>query len=124
MVKANRFFLLAILLAALVSFPLLAANPTYERSTEVTLDGSALYVAEAPPLGLFAIMKDGQGEIQVFFGPSQFVAQEGVQPQTGDSIKVVGSRVKWDGTEIILAREVTRNGKTASLRTKDGAPRW
>jgi hypothetical protein len=124
MVRANRFFLPAMVLAALASSPVLAANPTYDRSTEVTLKGSALYVAEAPPMGLFAIMKDGQGEIQVFFGPREFVAQEGVQPQTGDSIKVVGSRVKWGGTEIILAREVTRNGKTVSLRTKDGAPRW
>ncbi len=124
MIKSNRFFLPATLLAALVSFPALAANPTYERSTEVTLEGAALYVAETPPLGLFAIMKDGLNEIQVFFGPSAFLAREGVQPQTGDSIRIVGSRVKWNGTEIILAREVTHNGKTVTLRNKDGTPLW
>jgi hypothetical protein len=125
MVKSIRFFLPAVLVAVVLAVPLLAATPAYERSTEVTLDGSTIYVGDGTAaLGFFAIMKDGSNEIQVFFGPKSFLEEQGIELKTGDSIKVVGSRVKSNGSDIILAREVTHDGKTVTLRSKDGKPQW
>jgi hypothetical protein len=123
MVRSIRFLLPTTLLAALFSLSVLAANLPYERSTEVTLDGSTLYVADGPS-GVYAIMKDGLNEIEVFLAPSEVLEKKGVHLQTGDSIRVVGSRVTWNGAEVIVAREVTQKGKTTILRDKDGTPRW
>jgi hypothetical protein len=129
MTNSNRIPLLAVLLAALFPLCLLAAAaPKYDASAEVTLQGDALYVAEHPThaawTGLYAIMKDGAGEIEVHFAPGGFLAGEGIELHTGDAIKVVGSRVQWKGSDIILAREMTSKGKTVILRDKNGAPRW
>jgi hypothetical protein len=129
MTNSNRLPLLAVLLAALFPVSLLAAAaPKYNAATEVTLQGDTLYVAEHPTraewTGLYAIMKEGAGEIEVHFAPGSFLADEGIEIHTGDTIKVVGSRTKWKGVDIILAREVTIKGKTVVLRDKDGKPRW
>ncbi len=125
MVKSSRFFLPAAFVAVVLALPLLAATPAYQHSTEVTLDGSAIYVGDGiATLGFFAIMKDGSNEIQVFFGPRSFLDDRGIQLKTGDSLRVVGSRVKSNGCDIILAREVSHDGKTVTVRDKDGKPRW
>ena len=42
----------------------------------------------------------------------------------GDQIQVIGSRVKADGADLVLAREVTRRETTLILRDKNGEPFW
>ncbi len=118
-----------LLAAILFSFPLLADRPKYEYSTELTFEGSVLYVGEGA-FGLYVVMTDrasatGQvNEITVHLAPSNFLAYHGLEFATGDAIKIVGSRVNWNGTEIILAREVTRRGKAVALRDSNNAPLW
>ena len=129
MTNSHKLPLLAVLLAVLFPLSLLAAAaPKYNSATEATLEGSLLYVAEHPTraewTGLYAIMREGAGEIEVHLAPGSFLAEEGLEIHTGDTIKVVGSRTKWKDVDIILAREVTIKGKTVALRDKDGKPRW
>ncbi|HVY94413.1 MAG TPA: hypothetical protein VHA14_16745, partial [Bryobacteraceae bacterium] len=42
----------------------------------------------------------------------------------GDSVEITGSKVTMNGEEWIIAREVTKDGKTLTLRDKDGNPKW
>jgi hypothetical protein len=48
----------------------------------------------------------------------------GVDFKSGDEIEIVGSKVKKDDTDLILAREITKGGDTLTLRFKDGKPAW
>jgi hypothetical protein len=48
----------------------------------------------------------------------------GVVFKADDEIEVIGSKVKQDGTDLTLAREVTKGGDTLTLRFKDGKPAW
>jgi hypothetical protein len=48
----------------------------------------------------------------------------GVVFKADDAIEVTGSKVKQDGAELTLAREVVKGGDTLTLRFKDGKPAW
>ena len=116
---------LCILLSVFLALPALAGVPAYQTSTETTLDGDIVYIAEAPSgAGVFVIMKDGHNEIEVLLAPQSFLEQQGLQLRTNDNVKVVGSRALWNGREIVLARQVTAHGKTVTLRNPAGEPRW
>ncbi len=109
------------ILSRLFVCPLFAETPAYDRATEVTLEGNALYVGEGA-IGIFVVMKDhaapnGQvNEVTVHLAPKEFLARNGIRIVTGDKVRIVGSRVIWHASETILAREVSVNGKTLALR--------
>jgi len=42
----------------------------------------------------------------------------------GDQTEVVGSRVKYEGTDVVVARQVKKDGKTLELRNATGVPTW
>ena len=48
----------------------------------------------------------------------------GVGFKPGDEIQVTGSKVKQDGADLILAREVVKGEDTLTLRFNDGKPAW
>jgi hypothetical protein len=127
MIKSLRIALFAVV-ALLVSLALFAAEPRYDPSKEITLSGSAMYVATHPSgaswTGVYTIMREGTGEIEVHLAPDAFLLNEGIELKTGDSLKVVGSRVRWNGTDIVLARQITVKDKVIQLREKNGTPRW
>jgi len=48
----------------------------------------------------------------------------GVVFKADDEIEVTGSKIKQDGADLTLAREVVKGGDTLTLRFKDGKPAW
>jgi hypothetical protein len=48
----------------------------------------------------------------------------GIVFKADDELEVVGSKVKQDGADLTLAREVVKGGDTLTLRFKDGKPAW
>lgn len=112
-------------LFALLAFTAFAEAPTYVTSSEVTLRGEVLYVSDGPPsVGLCAIMKDRNNEIQVYLAPRGYLEREGIELTMGKTITIVGSRTQWGGAEVILARQVTAGSKSVAVRDADGTPRW
>ena len=83
-------------------------------------------VSKTEPLdGLYLTVKSDKNEtFDVYVGPSEFVKTFGVTFAKGDEIEVIGSKLKVDGTTLILAREVTRKDTTLILRDKNGEPFW
>lgn len=100
----------------------LIAVPVFGQT--VTLRGDALYVSTHQSGEQFVIMKDGMNEIQIELGPASFLAERGVTIATGDSITILGSRQIINNSELIVAREVTKSGKTIKLRDASGTPLW
>ena len=81
-----------------------------------------------PPSGgkpvTYLVMKSGPDVVQVFLCPQKFLDDMGIAFKADDAIEVTGSKVKQDGADLILAREVVKNGDTVTLRFKGGKPAW
>jgi hypothetical protein len=104
------------------------APPKYDPITETKLKGVVEQLKLLPPTGgkpvVYLVMKSGQDTVQIFLCPKSFLDEMGVSFKAGDEIQVTGSKVKQDGADLILAREVIKGEDTLTLRFKDGKPAW
>jgi len=103
------------------------APPKYDPASETTLKGVVDQMKLVPPSGgkpvAYLVMK-GDDAAQVFLCPKKFLDDMGVDFKTGDEIQIIGSKIKHEGADLILAREVAKGGDTLTLRFKDGKPAW
>lgn len=103
-------------------------SPKYDPATEATLKVSVEQLKLVPPTGpkpvAYLVTKSGADTVQIFLCPKSFLDAMGVDFKAGEDLQVVGSKVKQDGADLILAREVTKGGDTLTLRFKDGKPAW
>jgi DNA polymerase III alpha subunit len=102
--------------------------PTYDVATEVTLTGTVDEVKTIPGPGLqggvHLMLRTAQEEIEVDLGPEEFLKKQNYRLNKGDDITVIGSRVKRDAGEAVIARQVTRGKETMTFRDAKGFPRW
>jgi DNA/RNA endonuclease YhcR with UshA esterase domain len=103
-------------------------TPNYDRSTEITVTGTVEQVRQLTQGsgwgGTHLTLKTDNGTLDVHLGPSSFLAGQHFSFATGDRIEVTGSKVKVDGTDALLAREVRKDGKVLTLRDPNGIPKW
>jgi hypothetical protein len=105
----------------------------YDAATVVEVKATVVSmreVAKTEPLdGVYLTVKTETGALktdilEIYVGPADFVKTFGITFAKGDQIQVLGSRVKVDGADLVLAREVTRRETTLILRDKNGEPFW
>lgn len=99
----------------------------YDVSSETTITGSVQDVLQpimGRMTGTHLIVKTETETIEVHVGPTDFVTNEGFAFAKGDSVQILGSKVNIDGKDALISREVTKNGKTLTLRDKSGRPLW
>ena len=110
------------------------APPKYDPATETTFKAVVGQLKFVPPTGGKPVAylemksseesKSGPDPVQVFLCPKSFLDDMGVTFKADDAIQVTGSKVKQDGADLILAREVVKGEDTLILRFKDGKPAW
>jgi hypothetical protein len=104
------------------------AQPKYDVATEGTFKGIVEEVKLVPPSGgkpvAYLVLKNGADAVHVFLCPKKFLDDMGVAFKADEQIEVTGSKVKQDGADLTLAREVLKGGETLTLRFKDGKPAW
>jgi hypothetical protein len=100
----------------------------YDPKTEVTVRGNIEQVQEQAGrhgwLGTHVLLKTETGILPVHVGPSGYIAKKQFAFATGDEIEVVGSKVLIAGKETLLARQITKEGKSLVLRNLQGIPEW
>jgi DNA/RNA endonuclease YhcR with UshA esterase domain len=99
----------------------------YDVSTETTIRGTIQDVIRPQHSGMMGThltVKTATETIEVHLGPSHFIANAGFSFAKGDSVQVLGSIVMMDDGEFLIAREITKDGKTLVLRDKMGQPLW
>jgi hypothetical protein len=115
-------------IACLATSTFAQTSPKYDAATETTLKVSVEQLKLVPPTGgkpvAYLVTKSGQDTVQIFLCPKSFLDLMGVDFKAGEEIQVTGSKVKQDGADLILAREVVKGGDTLTLRFKDGKPAW
>ncbi len=112
-----------------------ANAPRYDLKTEVTLNGSVEAVEPVTPAGSgrgwrglggthITLRTESAEAVQVHLGPTAYLAEQQLAVQMGDRVRVVGSRITLDGDSVVIAREVTKGGRTWTLRDGSGLPLW
>jgi hypothetical protein len=70
------------------------------------------------------IIKNGDEKIHIYVCPKPFEEEMGIGFSKGDQIAVTGSKVKHEGADVILARELVKGEDTLLFRDPKGTPVW
>lgn len=105
------------------------AHRMYNPDTETTLTGTVEAINTVSGRhgwsGTHLTLKTESGETyDVHLGPSAYVEKENFTFAEGDQVEVTGSKVTYKGKDAIVAREITKDGKTLTLRDAQGFPAW
>jgi hypothetical protein len=115
-------------IASLVASAFSQTSLKYDPATESKFKGVVAELKFIPPSGgkpvAYLVMKSGADSVQVFLCPKKFLDDMGIVFKADDEIEVTGSKIKQDGADLTLAREVVKGGDTVTLRFKDGKPAW
>jgi DNA/RNA endonuclease YhcR with UshA esterase domain len=102
--------------------------PKYNPSTEVTVKGTVGEVKEVTGrrgwAGTHLTLKTENETLDVHLGPASFLAEKKFKLAKGDQIEVTGSKIKYEGADALLAREVKKGNQTLTLRNAQGIPQW
>jgi hypothetical protein len=105
-----------------------ASAPKYDPHTETKMKGTVEEVKLPPKESekeiLHLLVKNGTEPVDVYLCPKSFLEEMGVGFSKGDEIAVTGSKVKQDGADLVLAREVVKGNDTLVLRDDKGNPVW
>ncbi|MGB8731926.1 MAG: hypothetical protein WCC99_11825 [Candidatus Sulfotelmatobacter sp.] len=102
--------------------------PTYDLQAEMKTKGEIDEV-NLLPVGTRKdftelIIKQGEEKVQIYVCPKPFEEEMGISFTKGDQIAVTGSKVKYEGADVILARELVKGEDTLMFRDAKGAPVW
>jgi hypothetical protein len=105
-----------------------AHPPKYDPATETKMKG-VVEELKLPPKGqekeaAHLMMKNGDDTIDIYLCPKAFMDDMGITFTKGDEIAFTGSKVKQDGADLMLAREVKKGQDTLVLRDDKGNPVW
>jgi hypothetical protein len=105
-----------------------ARVPIYNPKTETTFSGVVQEVKEVPgpgrSSGTHLVVKGKEATREVHVGPTWYLQQNGISFSKGEHIEVTGSQVKYEGSDVIIAREIKAGDKTITLRNDQGFPLW
>src|SRR5947209_10050239 len=109
--------------------PKLDSAPGYNGARVFDISGVVEDVREVtnglPHAGLHVLVRTDRKEcLDVFVGPLRFIQELGVSFGSGEAIHITGSRVMFDGTDLLLAREIGGRGISVYLRDAAGKPFW
>ena len=131
------FFLVAPLLLGLTASSGQTAQaepePRYDSATTVDMMTVVADVREVPrgnPLSGSHLMvrldsaKEASETIDIYLGPANSLKDFEVTFAKGNRVQVIGSKVKYGGAPVVLARQVRRESTTLYLRDENGTPYW
>lgn len=101
----------------------------YDPSTVTTISGTIQSVDTLTGRGgnfqlIQLTVKDTSGTISVNVGPAFYLDQQKISFKAGDVVEVTGSKVRFNGKDVILAAQVKDGDKTITLRDNSGRPAW
>lgn len=100
----------------------------YNLAAEMTVNGTVEGVmhptGQKGIAGTHLTLKSDQGTFDVHVGPSSYISAQQFAFAKGDTVEVIGSKVKVEGQEAILARQITKDNKVLTLRNEQGFPLW
>ncbi len=102
----------------------------WDAHTVETVKGKVVAVEEYVPgrggtvYGLRLTIRTDKETIPVVLGPVSYVQEQHFKFEPKDALEIKGSRMSVDGRSILIASEVTKEGKNLKLRSEAGTPLW
>ena len=131
MLLSLRTAALAALALATVAAPIAFTQstlPKYDLAAETKMKGTVQELKlpekghEKDPVRI--TLKSGTDTLEVYVCPKSFWDDMGTNLAKGDEVSLTGSKVKQDGADLVLAREVVKGNDTLVLRDDKGKPVW
>lgn len=102
--------------------------PKYDASTETKVKGT-IEDLKIPDKGhekeiVHLTMKNGDETVDIYLCPKSFMDDMGISFSKGDEITFTGSKIKQDGVDMMLAREIVKGQDTLVFRDDKGKPVW
>jgi len=125
--------LVATLLSAAQAWPQMGrgmgyGGGSYDSSTEITVRGLVEEVQNGASSGQWGgthvSLKTDKGSYDVRLGPTPFLSRNNFNVAKGDTLSVAGSKLTIQATDVLIARAVTKDGRTLTLRNAQGFPAW
>ena len=102
--------------------------PRYDTANEVTMPGTITkvetHMGRMGWNGTHLVVSFGDETLTVHVGPSNYLEQQGFLFAPGEQIEVTGSRIKFEGSDVLIARTIKRGEKVLTLRNSQGFPVW
>jgi hypothetical protein len=101
------------------------ANFAYDVTKESVVQGTVIsYTAASTvaPIGPHAKIQTSSGVVDVHLGSAQFLKQNDLVLNPGDSVKIVGQSMIFDGSPVVLARVLRKGNQTVTVRNFKGIP--
>jgi hypothetical protein len=99
-------------------------DPKAEVSISGTVDRITLQSGHRGWQGTHLFVKTDNGVIEVHVGPTDYIASQRFSFAPGDVVEVTGSKFNMQNKDVLLAREIKKDGKTLVLRNAQGVPNW
>ncbi len=101
----------------------------YDKQAETTISGTVQSVTrqQRPGLGTgthLSVRTAAGQTVDVHLGPTQYLEQQQLRIQQGDTVEITGARTQIGGQTVMLARQVRHDNRTVTLRSDDGKPMW
>jgi hypothetical protein len=130
-IRLHRTFTQALCIALAAPAVLLFAQagpPKYDGATEakfkVTVQDMKLPAKGKEKDAAHLLVTSGADTIDIYLCPKSFLDDMGASFAKGDEVTITGSKIKQDGSDLILAREVVKGTDTLMLRDDKGKPVW
>lgn len=122
----------AVLGTLLLTFGVKPRGPTeqgaalYNAATETSIKGVVRGVEDftcpvsESEIGRHIRLQTDNGMLQVHLAPARVMRSQVFSFSPGDQIEVVGSRVRLQGNDTLIAREITRGNESFFVRDRQG----
>jgi hypothetical protein len=106
-----------------------AGVPQYNVKTELGIKGTIVKVREVPAgnayAGIHLTIQSKTDAIEVYLAPTDFIQLMRIQLNVGEkNVGITGSKVKFEGEELVLAKELRIENMVLTLRDEKGFPTW
>jgi hypothetical protein len=101
----------------------------FNPETITSISGTITEVLKMRPghqmhTGTHIRLKTEKENIEVHVGPDWYLEKNEIRPRENQKVAITGSRIEMDGRPIIIASEITQDGKKVRLRDNNGIPLW
>jgi len=122
----------AVIAVLLLTFGVKPRGPTeqgvalYNTATETTLQGEVRAVEDftcpvsESEIGRHLRLQTSSGLVQVHLAPARVMRSQKFSFAPGDKIEVLGSKIRLQGQDSLIAREITRGNESFFIRDREG----